>query len=701
MAYSRRLFFFDKFTVRDASLPDLFTGFSDIRPSCTTSGRGFLWIGDDTGSVYRLDRSQQMTSFKAHAQSVRLMHQSKQHDLLITVGLDDLGEERLKVWNTAKWLNKPTPYCCRTTTTEPPGQSPSHVSCLFVDEQVQFILLGHVRGQLQLFKGDISRERQCKRYLLHTFNTPVTGLGLQLVGPKQPLAKHSVVADSRTSRTPELQSPVVFATTEQYVMSFVLGRRDEVLSKTVLDRFGASFDCSSIVSLTPDDLQFAVASRDAVYFYQSDGRGPCLATDGNKLALSVFKQYLVLVKGPPGLYLSHTGLLSTADNLPLESSVTLTIHDQQNKFIAGEFSIQGVLSMFIEWDGIYLLCLERNAEGALRHTLIGLTEKSTHAKLEMLFSKKNFQMAIDIAKSQHFEQEELARIFGSYADHLYKQKDYDGAIKEYVKTIGILEASFVIQRFLEGGHVTQLACYLEALNAANLASSDHLILLLNCYARLQDKTRINDFLQKPINPQMNVPAALHVLRQANFPDAALRLAQLSGRFADRIGILIEDMDNCGAALEDIAQFPFDEALRAICNYGHILMDRLPTETLQLLDKLCSQPDASRINVHHFLKVFINNRLGLMQFLERYITTSGTTVKVGGVVDALLELLLYEINRLRETQAGSKDSAHERLSQLALRLLRDDKLPYDEKKALLLCHRRAFFDGCIYLWEKQH
>ncbi|KER18186.1 hypothetical protein T265_12347 [Opisthorchis viverrini] len=58
---------------------------------------------------------------------------------------------------------------------------------------------------------------------------------------------------------------------------------------------------------------------------------------------------------------------------------------------------------------------------------------------------------------------------------------------------------------------------------------------------------------------MNVPAAVHVLRQANFPDAALRLAQLSGRFADRIGILIEDMDNCAAALEEIAQFPFDES----------------------------------------------------------------------------------------------------------------------------------------------
>lgn len=50
-------------------------------------------------------------------------------------------------------------------------------------------------------------------------------------------------------------------------------------------------------------------------------------------------------------------------------------------------------------------------------------------------------------------------------------------------------------QFLEGGHITQLAHYLEALNESSVATSDHLILLLNCYSRLQDKAKINQFVE--------------------------------------------------------------------------------------------------------------------------------------------------------------------------------------------------------------
>ncbi len=34
----------------------------------------------------------------------------------------------------------------------------------------------------------------------------------------------------------------------------------------------------------------------AVYFYDSDGRGPCLAIDGDKQALCSYKNYLVTIK---------------------------------------------------------------------------------------------------------------------------------------------------------------------------------------------------------------------------------------------------------------------------------------------------------------------------------------------------------------------------------------------------------------------
>ncbi len=42
-------------------------------------------------------------------------------------------------------------------------------------------------------------------------------------------------------------------------------------------------------------LTFSVSFQ-AVYFYDSDGRGPCLAIDGDKQALCSYKNYLVTIK---------------------------------------------------------------------------------------------------------------------------------------------------------------------------------------------------------------------------------------------------------------------------------------------------------------------------------------------------------------------------------------------------------------------
>ncbi|KAF6776327.1 hypothetical protein AHF37_04181 [Paragonimus kellicotti] len=539
------------------------------------------------------------------------------------------------------------------------------VSCLCVDETLQLIVFGHTNGQLQLLRGDITRERHCKRHLLHTFASPVTGLGIHLFCSNYPGVQQAIQSESSAARG-DPQGPVVFATTDQCIMSFVLSRRDEVLCKTVLDRFGASANCSSMFPVASDVAQFAVACRDAVYFYNWDGRGPCLATDGNKLALSVFKQYLVILKGDPGLFLSQVGNMPrshSSTNVPTHTArsanpTTVVIHDQQNKFITGEFTVYGVRSMFTEWDGIYLLCLDTSSDGSVKYT--------------------SSMLEVSDAYSLHFCVYPFVTHLCCSTFYHRTKKSTDTAIQQYVKTIGILEASFVIQRFLEGGHIVQLAYYLEALDSAGLASSDHLVLLLNCYARLQDKERIAQFVQGPVRPQLNVSTAIQVLRQASYPQAALKLAEACSRFVDQVGILIEDLDDCAGALAIIERFPFDEALKAVCAHGHWLMDRLPTETVQLLDQLCSRPGTSEINVHHFLKIFINNRDGLMQFLERYVKTTGKLIKVAGVVDALLELALYEANRLENDSDGTakstvRSSSREHLLKLALSLLRDDQV----------------------------
>ena len=51
-----------------------------------------------------------------------------------------------------------------------------------------------------------------------------------------------------------------------------------------------------------------------------------------------------------------------------------------------------------------------------------------------------------LPKSQQYDQDGLMDIFTQYGDHLYSKGDHDGAIDQYIKTIGKLEASYVIRK---------------------------------------------------------------------------------------------------------------------------------------------------------------------------------------------------------------------------------------------------------------
>lgn len=50
-----------------------------------------------------------------------------------------------------------------------------------------------------------------------------------------------------------------------------------------------------------------------------------------------------------------------------------------------------------------------------------------------------------LAKSQSYN-DGLIDIFTQYGDHLYSKNDYDGAIAQYIRTIGKLEPSYVIRK---------------------------------------------------------------------------------------------------------------------------------------------------------------------------------------------------------------------------------------------------------------
>lgn len=122
-------------------------------------------------------------------------------------------------------------------------------------------------------------------------------------------------------------------------------------------------------------------------------------------------------------------------------------------------------------------------------------------------------------------------------------------------------------------------------------TEDHTALLLNSYARLDDKKRIDAFLDvslpSPViypiffflyhNPSLHclqrlasLPevgsefySCINVLRRAGYPHQALRLARISGNHADCIRILTEDLKDAEAALKEINSLQFDQVCRII------------------------------------------------------------------------------------------------------------------------------------------
>lgn len=68
-----------------------------------------------------------------------------------------------------------------------------------------------------------------------------------------------------------------------------------------------------------------------------------------------------------------------------------------------------------------------------------------------------------------------------------------------------------------------------------------------------------------MNQNLDIPTAIHVLRQSGCPAAALQLARAKGHSSSEVAILVEDLEDGLEALKTIGSFPFDEVCCTFSN----------------------------------------------------------------------------------------------------------------------------------------
>ncbi|BAT96883.1 hypothetical protein LR48_Vigan11g159500 [Vigna angularis] len=680
---------------------------------CCSSGRGKVVTGFDDGVVCFFDRGLKFNyAFQPHSSNVLFLQQLKQRNLLVTIGEDEqLTPQKTALCLKVFDLDKMQPESSSMTSPECVGilriftnQFPeAKITSFLVLEEVPPILLiaiGLDNGSIYCIKGDIARER-ITRFKLQVENnqsdktlSAVTGLGFKVDG----------------------QSLQLFAVTPSSVSLFSL--HNQPPRRQTLDQIGCGVNSVAM----SERSELIIGRPEAVYFYEVDGRGPCWAFEGEKKLLGWFRGYLLCVIAD-----QRTG------------KHTFNIYDLKNRLIAHSALVKEVSHLLYEWGNIILIMNDKSA--------LCIGEKDMESKLDMLFKKNLYTVAINLVQTQQADAAATAEVLRKYGDHLYSKQDYDESMAQYILTIGHLEPSYVIQKFLDAQRIYNLTNYLEKLHEKGLASKDHTTLLLNCYTKLKDVEKLNLFIKSDDSIgelKFDVETAIRVCRAANYHEHAMYVAKKAGRHEWYLKILLEDLGSYEEALEYISSLESSQAGMTIKEYGKILIEHKPVETIQILIRLCTEDgDRGRSNGMYmsmlpspvdFLSIFIHHPQSLMDFLEKYTNKVNDSPAQVEIHNTLLELYISnELNfpsmsqvnddgnylngvsaKTMSAQSNGNTPNHKSSAQgkdllerhkKGLHLLKSAWPPetehplYDVDLAIILCEMNAFKDGLLYLYEK--
>ncbi|KAI8878575.1 vacuolar protein sorting-associated protein 11 [Backusella circina FSU 941] len=569
IAQWRQFNFFDKQQAFDPveknKTPSLFQK-QDI--SVFAAGRGHVAVSDSTGNVYIADRSFKTQMFTAYdGGRVTHLKQMKQKNILVTIGEEDLvsGIPVVKFWDLDAL--KPIegsddiilPTLLRTIKIQHGGKT-YPVSTLAVLENLSQAAIGLANGVVILIRGDLSKDKTVKQKVIYEGEEPITGLGFR----------------------EQTKSTILFIVTTSNIMSY--NTTAVKPSVTILDEQGCGLGCA----IMNDQQEMIVGRDEAIYLYDPTGRGPCFAYDTPKSSLTWFKSSYLVIISPPVMTSTTSNLSSAArssfNSKRISSSTSeltkIAIFDTANKFLAytGTF-LGGVRGVFCEWNSVWVIGMD----GKLYH----LDEKDTPTKLEILFKLNLYVLAINLAHMQKYDDTSIAEIFKKYGDHLYSKGDYDGAMEQYIRTIGQLEPSYVIRKFLDAQRIYNLTNYLQELHSKGLANADHTTLLLNCYTKLKDVSRLDQFIKADTDLNFDLETAISVCRQAGYFEHAVYLAEKFQEHDLYLDIVIEDMKNYDTAVTYIRKLGPYEADRNLHKYSKTLLSHLPDQTTQLLIELCS------------------------------------------------------------------------------------------------------------------
>ena len=477
--------------------------------------------------------------------------------------------------------------------------------------------------------------------------------------------------------------------------------------------------------------QYVVARSDGLHLYSSEEKVGVTPIDGNKLAICslppppvVYLRRPIRRQGasnPEGTSVEQTNSDGSINGVGASYALVATTDSKSNRDVVDIYDTSNKLVGYhvllspghraLRTVGIFssptvghrsLIRGGRSSAVVLTSggSIVTLTEKVTPDKVELLTQKNLYGAAISLAFSdpQFYCPEDIVALYRRHAEHLYRKGDFSAAMDQYILTIGSLESSHVIFRFLDAPKIHLAVKYLIALRAAGLASSVHDELLRTCYLKLG-----------------NVDAASKIILSSR--DDASAVLGPDGLEVPTVPIsrnLLASSDNPSEMLAAICSLSAEEAVKALVAHGVFIARSLPRETAGVVIALCdgsysptdmadaaagrdgNETKCDKYPISLFQNAFIENPKLFRLILSH--CRRNDCVLTPMLRRTLLELTLDEWGAAKRTgdMRAQKLRHDEAINLLSENSHVDDMGDYE---ALVIVQEAGFTEGKIILYER--
>uniref|UniRef100_A0A0N5AAS4 Vacuolar protein sorting-associated protein 11 homolog n=1 Tax=Syphacia muris TaxID=451379 RepID=A0A0N5AAS4_9BILA len=650
----RQFTFFEKHDVQDPSNPDeRFVGLKNLNACCSAYGDGFSLFGERCGNIFQLSRKLEEYFWVAH--KCKLYDLALAENVLATVGEDEDGINTLvKLWQLNR-IEKDSPFCLRIIRTSQLSNA-NNAHCVAacsvaIHSSLKHLAIGFKDSSLFYCSGDLLKDSRSNKWI-----AVVSGKngGEELTG-------------TALAWLPGQKKCVLFAMSASSVKSYV-----------VHDAKGCGRD---LWCFNEEINLLTVATTEMVHFYDAEqsltpeidgGKGRChaLGRGAEKVQLVVFKEHIALLT-------KQVRQLSTTTDFPTQDiNWVISIYDVDGQCVAFSCAWPMVTRIFLLDSVLMVLTQDGN--------LAAVKEKHITKKLETLFKKNLYDLAVGLARRSMVGSDYLVEIHQKYGDYLYKSGDFENAVQQYKETIGYLEPSYVIKKFLDGSHIKELSSYLESLYHKNYATTKHNTMLLNCYIKMGSKDDIDKFIEKGV--ECDVESAVHTLRSASYLMEACRLCEQNELHDQLFTILIEELKDYDEALNYAKKCDLKVIGKYLEKYGKVSLEKNPEVTIDCLIKVVAADDdiSGKIDVAQLMKMFIGNPKLCSHFIDAVVKLDTKNTKLRTI---MLEL------RLRQWMHHDQDFLIK--DNEIMDLIDDNNL----EEAMQLCLMFDFAPGIIFAYSK--